>query len=338
MSTNKVGRNELCPCGSGRKSKKCCGDTPRVTSTPTPEHGALPRLLRSYLKVQVADMGFDTFPAWFRTAWTTNKERAIDYLLASKATRLSVHRLIEDNAHHEAAHAVLGWVVSQTVPVRVSIEPVDDEKHGACWGSVLRRVGADPFDQWHMPHLKAALRAVPSELQPHVRTKAEKSAVVSLAGQAMDAARNVENRTGTVSERIARGLSLNRGDVFIAMSKLELLEDDADLRMKWFREIFEMADEAVRNDQVSTAIRRIATALLEHGELAEEALAPLLQGVPVSESPPDEGDVAERFRRYSLASLVRSERRRLPAEYILGVAALVLVAALLCAGCMALME
>ncbi len=25
---NKVGRNDPCPCGSGKKFKKCCGDKP----------------------------------------------------------------------------------------------------------------------------------------------------------------------------------------------------------------------------------------------------------------------------------------------------------------------
>lgn len=25
MNTNKVGRNDICPCGSGKKYKKCCG-------------------------------------------------------------------------------------------------------------------------------------------------------------------------------------------------------------------------------------------------------------------------------------------------------------------------
>lgn len=297
MSTNKVGRNELCPCGSGRKSKKCCGDTPRVTSAPTPEHGALPRLLRSYLKVQVADMGFDTFPAWFRTAWATNQERAIDYLLESKSTRLSLRRLIEDNAHHEAGHAVLGWVAMQSVPAQVSIEPIDDEQHGACWGRVLRRAGADPFDMWHMPKLKAALRAIPHELQPFLRSAAVRSAIVSLAGQAVDSARNVEHRAGPVGERIERGLSLRRGDIFIAMSKLSLLEDDSELRMQWFREVFETADELVRREEISATIRRLASALLEHGELGEEALASRLQGGPVWELPADEVELAERFRQ-----------------------------------------
>jgi uncharacterized protein YecA (UPF0149 family) len=26
----KVGRNDICPCGSGKKYKKCCGDTQAV--------------------------------------------------------------------------------------------------------------------------------------------------------------------------------------------------------------------------------------------------------------------------------------------------------------------
>ena len=29
-SDKKVGRNALCPCGSGKKYKKCCGDGMRV--------------------------------------------------------------------------------------------------------------------------------------------------------------------------------------------------------------------------------------------------------------------------------------------------------------------
>lgn len=32
-ATPKVGRNDPCPCGSGRKVKKCCGDTPTAPST-----------------------------------------------------------------------------------------------------------------------------------------------------------------------------------------------------------------------------------------------------------------------------------------------------------------
>ncbi len=33
-ATPKVGRNDPCPCGSGKKAKKCCGDTPTTPSTP----------------------------------------------------------------------------------------------------------------------------------------------------------------------------------------------------------------------------------------------------------------------------------------------------------------
>lgn len=25
LQSKKIGRNELCPCGSGKKAKKCCG-------------------------------------------------------------------------------------------------------------------------------------------------------------------------------------------------------------------------------------------------------------------------------------------------------------------------
>ena len=32
-TTPKVGRNDPCPCGSGKKFKKCCGDTPTAPST-----------------------------------------------------------------------------------------------------------------------------------------------------------------------------------------------------------------------------------------------------------------------------------------------------------------
>lgn len=32
-ATPKVGRNDPCPCGSGKKVKKCCGDTPTAPST-----------------------------------------------------------------------------------------------------------------------------------------------------------------------------------------------------------------------------------------------------------------------------------------------------------------
>lgn len=32
-ATPKVGRNDPCPCGSGKKVKKCCGDAPTATST-----------------------------------------------------------------------------------------------------------------------------------------------------------------------------------------------------------------------------------------------------------------------------------------------------------------
>jgi hypothetical protein len=31
----KIGRNECCPCGSGKKYKKCCGVSVDTTSTPT---------------------------------------------------------------------------------------------------------------------------------------------------------------------------------------------------------------------------------------------------------------------------------------------------------------
>ena len=34
-ATPKVGRNDPCPCGSGKKVKKCCGDTPTAPSTLT---------------------------------------------------------------------------------------------------------------------------------------------------------------------------------------------------------------------------------------------------------------------------------------------------------------
>jgi len=30
-ATEKVGRNDPCPCGSGKKYKKCCGAKPRTT-------------------------------------------------------------------------------------------------------------------------------------------------------------------------------------------------------------------------------------------------------------------------------------------------------------------
>jgi hypothetical protein len=31
VRSQKIGRNEPCPCGSGRKYKKCCGATPLPT-------------------------------------------------------------------------------------------------------------------------------------------------------------------------------------------------------------------------------------------------------------------------------------------------------------------
>ena len=37
MSNEKIGRNDPCPCGSGKKYKKCCGPN----AVPLTSHGAL---------------------------------------------------------------------------------------------------------------------------------------------------------------------------------------------------------------------------------------------------------------------------------------------------------
>ena len=34
MQNTRPGRNTLCTCGSGKKLKRCCGETPRIHSSP----------------------------------------------------------------------------------------------------------------------------------------------------------------------------------------------------------------------------------------------------------------------------------------------------------------
>ena len=37
IAMNSVGRNDLCPCGSGKKFKKCCGRVPGASVSVAPQ-------------------------------------------------------------------------------------------------------------------------------------------------------------------------------------------------------------------------------------------------------------------------------------------------------------
>ena len=38
VHSSKISRNSPCPCGSGKKHKKCCGDQPQKLKATTPAH------------------------------------------------------------------------------------------------------------------------------------------------------------------------------------------------------------------------------------------------------------------------------------------------------------
>ena len=50
----KIGRNERCPCGSGKKYKRCCGLTPTIATRPVQDHSSRLTLMGNVEKIQSA--------------------------------------------------------------------------------------------------------------------------------------------------------------------------------------------------------------------------------------------------------------------------------------------
>src|SRR5262245_13853735 len=65
---SKIGRNDPCPCGSGKKYKRCCYRSAIVSRQLTPHNFAsLDDVLNSFSSGEVPDYG--GFQRWFQQEW-----------------------------------------------------------------------------------------------------------------------------------------------------------------------------------------------------------------------------------------------------------------------------
>ncbi|MBB4364044.1 hypothetical protein GGD65_005098 [Bradyrhizobium sp. CIR18] len=142
-NARKIGRNDPCPCGSGKKFKKCCLDSERLDdlSSDSPQSVQTPSVLRSALQDEEALPAYDPFTEPDPDLWVVlDEEERIDLVMA-------YHRRVGIPLPREKVHAILHVIVESqiadpTLPVRSEAQRLMSEgldRHEAIHaiGSVL---------------------------------------------------------------------------------------------------------------------------------------------------------------------------------------------------------
>lgn len=143
MKSHKVGRNELCPCGSGKKFKKCCLDSAKLDE---PSSG-LPRVDAQHFVTSTREdaasdiLEYDPFVGPDPAQWLAlDEEERIDAVM-------EYHRRAGIRVPREKVHAIFHVIVESQIadaelPVRGTLERLMSEgldRHEAVHavGSVL---------------------------------------------------------------------------------------------------------------------------------------------------------------------------------------------------------
>lgn len=95
----KIGRNQPCPCGSGKKYKRCCGDVSLVKTSPAPARASPPVLV-------IEDDGLDDLS---NSVLDLIKERRFDEALAACKRLLDDFPEVHDGFDRSGlVHAAMG--------------------------------------------------------------------------------------------------------------------------------------------------------------------------------------------------------------------------------------
>ncbi|MGX1319710.1 hypothetical protein AB7M17_003163 [Bradyrhizobium sp. USDA 377] len=143
VNSHKVGRNDPCPCGSGKKFKKCCLESQRLDepSSGLPKIIRTPDVARSALQDEEATLAYDPLIEPDPDLWVAlDEEERIDLVMA-------YHRRAGIRLPREKVHAVIHVIVESQIadpklPVRSTAQRLMSEgldRHEAIHaiGSVL---------------------------------------------------------------------------------------------------------------------------------------------------------------------------------------------------------
>lgn len=143
VNWHKVGRNDPCPCGSGKKFKKCCLDSQRLDEPPSglSQIVQTPDVARSALRAEEAHLTYDPFIEPDPDLWVVlSEEERIDLVMA-------YHRCAGIRLPREKAHAIFHVIIENQIadpelPVRSTAQRLMSEgldRHEAIHaiGSVL---------------------------------------------------------------------------------------------------------------------------------------------------------------------------------------------------------
>ncbi|MGY3033534.1 hypothetical protein ACVIIV_002704 [Bradyrhizobium sp. USDA 4354] len=128
VNWHKVGRNDPCPCGSGKKFKKCCLDSHRLDAPPSAlsQFMHTPDVARSALEDEEAILAYDPLIEPDPDLWVVlDEEERIDLVMA-------YHRRAGIRLPREQAHAVFHVIIENQIadpelPVRSTAQRLMSE-------------------------------------------------------------------------------------------------------------------------------------------------------------------------------------------------------------------